>query len=289
MKEPVFQTIEKMQFGWTKQGTIGNMQRPHYHDGYELYVQLEGRRNIFFNNQNYVLTPGSIFIIKPFVLHMTTNYEENEVYSRYLLNFSKRIFQDFLSPKESSDFLDEISTCITHLEQKQLQTVCDSFCKISEYWRRYRSEHVARCEKLAYIEIYQMLDQLICFHVPTTGALRLNPVQAVPESEISRVLSYLETHYMEEITLDFAVKYAHMSRAHFYRIFRQTTGDTFLNYLNRFRIAKAHEYLVETGFSLQDIAKKTGFASTAHMTRVFKQIHGVSPSQYRKKTKSLFF
>ncbi|MGN1203374.1 MAG: helix-turn-helix domain-containing protein, partial [Eubacterium sp.] len=78
------------------------------------------------------------------------------------------------------------------------------------------------------------------------------------------------------------IKYSHMSRANFCRVFKKETGNTFLQYLNNLRIAYAHSLLTETNMPIQRISEKSGFSSVLHFDRVFKNIHGITPSAMRK-------
>ena len=75
-----------------------------------------------------------------------------------------------------------------------------------------------------------------------------------------------------------------MSKSHFCHLFSKETGSTFLQYVNNLRISEAHRLLLETDMKIHEISDNVGFHSVAQMTRVFKSIHGVSPSQLRKKT-----
>ena len=101
-------------------------------------------------------------------------------------------------------------------------------------------------------------------------------------SAIYDVLLYLDLHYKENIDIADMMKLAHMSRSSFFRSFKDVTGDSFSHYLNRLRAAKAHELLSQTKLPLHEIAENTGFSSTAHITRIFREIHRVSPSEYRR-------
>ncbi len=61
-----------------------------------------------------------------------------------------------------------------------------------------------------------------------------------------------------------------------------STADTFIDYLNAVRTARAHQLIATTDMKLGEIAQKTGFSSSDYMSRVFKSIHGVAPSQFRR-------
>jgi len=72
------------------------------------------------------------------------------------------------------------------------------------------------------------------------------------------------------------------SRHHFLRMFRAATGSTPHRYLLQLRLERAQDLLQRQPMSLIDIAASCGFSSHAHMTRAFRQMLGVTPSEYRR-------
>lgn len=72
------------------------------------------------------------------------------------------------------------------------------------------------------------------------------------------------------------------SRAHFLRMFHAATGYTPHNYLLHLRLERARELMKDKRSSLIDVAALCGFSSHAHMSRIFRQFLGVSPSEFRR-------
>lgn len=73
-----------------------------------------------------------------------------------------------------------------------------------------------------------------------------------------------------------------LSRGHFIRAFRETTGQTPYQWLQSQRVEIARDLLVNTPLSLADIALACGFADQSHFTRVFAHIVGTPPGQWRR-------
>ena len=72
------------------------------------------------------------------------------------------------------------------------------------------------------------------------------------------------------------------SRTHFLRMFHKATGCTPHHYLLQLRLERAQELMKDKHSSLIDIAALCGFSSHAHMSRMFRQFLGVSPSEFRR-------
>lgn len=282
MQEGMFQKIKRdFEYCWTENEILHNMTRQHYHDGYEIYLQISGERAVFFNDQAYVLKQGSMFIIEPFVLHMTKNTNEL-LCSRYLLNFNRNMLSMLLSNKEIDRFLSEFKSCIIQFDTEMCEVIIKHFKEIHYQWLRFVVDKEKRCEKLARMEIYRLLDKIAYFKKKTLDIINLKSLEIVSSPEIFNVLSYIEKHYAEEITLDDMVEYSHMSKSSFYRSFRKVTGTTFGEYLAMQRLTKAYKLVQETRLQFSDIAASTGFSSTAHMSRIFRQQYGQSPPYFRK-------
>lgn len=66
------------------------------------------------------------------------------------------------------------------------------------------------------------------------------------------------------------------------RLFRRVTGQSIVDFINVRRIEAARRLLESTDLGINDVAEETGFSTTAHFRRVFREQVGVSPMQYRK-------
>jgi AraC family transcriptional regulator len=72
------------------------------------------------------------------------------------------------------------------------------------------------------------------------------------------------------------------SRTHFMRMFRAATGQTPHHYILQLRLTRARDLLRERRNSLIDIAALCGFSSQSHMATAFRQMLGITPTEYRR-------
>jgi AraC family transcriptional regulator len=77
-----------------------------------------------------------------------------------------------------------------------------------------------------------------------------------------------------------------MSKQHFIRTFTEKYQTTPIKYLNIFRIVTAQRLLESNTMNVSDVFKSCGFNSSAHFSRAFKQITGMSPKAYQLKFKN---
>ena len=92
----------------------------------------------------------------------------------------------------------------------------------------------------------------------------------------------MEAHLAAPFDLDSLAALCGMSRFHFSRSFRTTTGQTPSGWFMQRRVQKASEMLRKTNVPIIEIALEIGYESPSHFAQVFRRVTGVSSRDYRK-------
>ena len=100
---------------------------------------------------------------------------------------------------------------------------------------------------------------------------------------LSRVLQYIHANLGESLDISGMATTANLSRFHFARAFKASTGQSPYQYVSAKRLAQA-KVLLAQGQPLADIALALKFSSQANFTRAFRREFGVSPGRYREQT-----
>jgi AraC family transcriptional regulator len=109
----------------------------------------------------------------------------------------------------------------------------------------------------------------------------MKQVSVLPRHILRRVNERM--HNLDtELSSHVLAKESGYSRVHFVRMFRAATGYTPHNYLLKLRLDRARELLASPTLPLTDIALECGFSSHSHLSRVFRQVLGATPSEYRR-------
>jgi AraC-like DNA-binding protein len=108
--------------------------------------------------------------------------------------------------------------------------------------------------------------------------------RAVEESNrrMLRARDAMDRAYAQPLDVPALARLVHTSEAHFIRTFKATFGETPHRYLQRRRVERAMYLLRETGLSVTDICLEVGFTSLGTFSRTFRDIVGVSPTEYRR-------
>ena len=131
------------------------------------------------------------------------------------------------------------------------------------------------------LKIYAVLGAFYMEHDATPAELNVLQRHLSGEDAFQRALEYLGKNYMDDITLDGLAAYAGFSRYTLSRMFRQHTGETFTRYLSQRRVEMAMDLLSGSRIPVTQVALQCGFNSIATFNRVFREIKGCTPTQYR--------
>lgn len=124
-----------------------------------------------------------------------------------------------------------------------------------------------------------MLERILYIYLYESG-MRREEKPAI--QSIEDTISYMNEHYMVQLTLPMLAKRSGMSEGHFTVLFKKYTGTTMTNYLRSLRIEKAKQLFLHTELSAKEIAQKAGFADYFYFSRMFKKEVGCSPVAFKK-------
>ena len=99
---------------------------------------------------------------------------------------------------------------------------------------------------------------------------------------VDQIQAYIAEHYAEKLTLTGIASQFYISPYYLSRLFKKSINLSLIEYINGVRIKAAQNLIEKSNESISDIAEKTGFMTTAHFRRVFKDATGLSPQQYRQ-------
>jgi two-component system, response regulator YesN len=101
---------------------------------------------------------------------------------------------------------------------------------------------------------------------------------------IRRAEEYVDSRYSDHrLSLQQVADYVGMSKNYFSKVFHETAGMRFWDYLTRVRIDSAKKLLSSTLMSNYEISRKIGYESEYHFNRIFKKVVGSTPRRYQKR------
>lgn len=128
-----------------------------------------------------------------------------------------------------------------------------------------------------------MIKELIVRLLQTKAKLTLikETSSLFDNNRMAFIVKYIREHFKENISVDCLAEKACMSTSNFYKKFKNTFGETPIDYLNTERIKFAKKLIRNSNKKIVEIAELAGFNSSSYFNRIFKKTEGITPNQYR--------
>lgn len=120
------------------------------------------------------------------------------------------------------------------------------------------------------------------------GEDKLGEADAPGDSETGRRIvesakKYVREHFREPISLHQIARHLHINNAYLSFLFKEVTGENYLQYLTACRMAEAELLLKEPAFKIYEVAERVGYHNAQHFSIVFKKYRQLTPLEYRNK------
>lgn len=123
---------------------------------------------------------------------------------------------------------------------------------------------------------------LLLHYVEQQYALQTGAASRPHNETVEQICAYLAANYQKKLSLSEVAAQFYLSPYYLSRLFRRVTGQSIVDYINGCRIEAAQRLLETTDLSISAVAEQTGFSTSAHFRRVFHDLMGEGPLQYRK-------
>lgn len=248
----------------------------HWHNALEIIMPTVNSYDVESHGQIYHLQPEEILIIPAGEMHALY---APQIGSRFIFQFDIAAFSHINDYKVIQSLL-TVCLHITKLShphiynsiRQLLLQIIDAYFGTVEF--RELSIH-SYMTKLLVIIGKNQLDYAAAF--PNARVYK----QREYMQKFKSVISYIDDHYSENLSLDTIASYSGFSKYHFTRLFKQYTNYTYHEYLIFRRIKVSEELLSQPALSITEIALQSGFSSISSFNRIFKQKKGCTPSEYR--------
>lgn len=239
----------------------------HTHEGFAIGVVERGAETFYYRGDNHVAPEGSIVVINPGELH-TGQAVTEQGWSYRMLYPEAELLQR--AATEAAGSLQPIPF-FPH-----------PVIRDPELFRSMLQMHYALESSPSALEretlLLSVLVQFVRRHADTRVALA---APTPDHSALEQAKSYLQTHFVENTSLEQLARLVHLSPFHLSRLFREQVGLPPHAYLNQVRVTRAKS-LLRQGMPIAEVALRVGFADQSHLNKAFKRIVGVAPGQYSK-------
>ena len=112
----------------------------------------------------------------------------------------------------------------------------------------------------------------------------LRKKEEVSNRYVQTAIEYIENNYVDQsFSITKLAESMSVSEGHISRLFKSETDHSINNYLTRYRIKKAMDYLKDVNVKVYEVAEKVGYSDIAYFSNTFKKLVGKTPSDYQTK------
>ncbi len=253
---------------------------PHTHPFMQILFALRGKMFHQIGGISAELTAGEMAIIPSNVMHSLSLSADTAFYALSFLPSTLGEINElneptllFLNSLENSD------TPIfpkTTLADRDIQYTESLLAQIDTEFKNKEAGYLQNVS--AFIII--LVNQFIRRYFEQTPSAHPGSYYTGKQMVINAI-KYIDLHITDPLSLPEITKIFNVSSSTFCRYFKQLTGKTFTEYLKHKRIAYANE-LIKKDYEISAVASLCGFGDFSTFSRSYKQVMGISPSEYRK-------
>ncbi len=258
-----------------KQDTYLKDVQLHHHDFYEVYFLMSGDVTYAIESNIYHLMPGDVLLISPQELHQMFVQPDMSPYERYVLWIDSELLSQLSSPAA------DLSRCfdrrrdnfsnLLHLDPELRSTIRS----LMEAIYQESQQHLFGEDVLSTALLTSLMVQI------NRAALSAVAPQAVSRSGkvISEVISYINLHYSEPLSLDQLAERFYMSKYHLSHEFNRQIGISVYKYILKKRLLIARQLLAQ-GRRPNDVYAECGFKDYPGFFRAFRSEYDIAPREY---------
>lgn len=243
----------------------------HYHEFCKLLLLLSGSGSYAVEGRRYLLKPGDLVLLGSHCIHRP-EFEPGLPYERIILYISPAFLQrESAGDCRLEDCFSGRDSHVLRLPEARRQRLFQQVAELEQELSgtRFGREIVCNSRLLQLmVEIARCRQQ--------EGTQLPSPIRPT-DSTVRAILSYLNQHLTEEITIDALAEQFYLSKYHMMRRFRDQTGITIHNYLNERRLFLARELLTQ-GAASTEVCYQAGFGSYSSFSRAYSKLFGTTPT-----------
>lgn len=248
----------------------------HWHEAMEILFCLNGEVTIHVDHETIILSRNLLIVFDSREVHSI--HSGSNLYMFLCIHVDKKLLSVYCPDLELYSIRcrpvpldDPKSTQYIHL--------CQLAHDLTRTSIQDESTSAMRSDGTALLMLADLIRYFSVYSPPGAAA-----PQNQPNDTIREIITYVNEHYMEKITLDDMAFQTGFSREYFCRFFKQHMGITFLRYLNEVRISHAGRLLNTTDLPVSEVMAQSGFTNQTIFNRLFKELYGMTPRQSRCDT-----
>lgn len=247
----------------------------HYHPEFELVLVYEGSGRRHVGNHLSYYDDGDLVLIGSNLPHAGFGYDALGRHEEIVIQFK----DDFLGKRffEKPEMFS-----IKKLLERSQQGI--------QFYGKTQKDISEKLKRLLALSYFERLIGLLSIFQDLANSEEYNLLNSLDtrydfnqkdQIRLKRVYEYIEQEYQNPINIREAANVANLTVPSFCNYFKKVVNQTFTDFMNEYRINKACQLLM-TDASVTDVCFECGFSNNSYFSKVFKQIKGKTPLEFKK-------
>ena len=104
----------------------------------------------------------------------------------------------------------------------------------------------------------------------------------VVSNMVKNTIDYINRYYFKQLSLKLIANEIYINPSYLGQIFKKEVGESFTDYVNKYRVKKAKDLLDNTDMKIYEVAEKVGFTDARYFSKIFKKITRINPSDIKR-------
>lgn len=249
--------------------TRGAKEATHFHAELELYFVIDGTAEICVASQCYVLEKEDMLLINSSISHSVLAGQDTII---CCISYASQLISELMGSDRYRFICNSVNDCSRPYNELR-KLLRDT---VFQYVQQRRQ---TECLKIS--SLYKVLDCLIenyrADYEANTGQLLSN------DDKMQQIFQYINQNFQYSISMADLADEMFMSTSTLSRFFKKQTGIYFTDYVTHIRMRHAVQDLLKTDKGITKIAVDCGFSNPSVFNRSFREIYGMTPTDYRLK------
>jgi len=245
----------------------------HFHPFTEIFFITDGKGNFQLDDKIVNVNKWDLIVINPNCLH-TEKSSLSDIPLEYIVLGVDNLLLNFPNSYSLTDNEKQIKLYEIMNFTKDKDLILDCFNKLINEIENKEFNYEIVCKSVLTLFITHIIRS-------TTSLLFVEESQEKLNLECIKIKNYIDSHYSQNITLDYLSDLSYMNKFHLVHTFTKEIGISPINYVINKRIQEAKNLLATTNYSIRDISSIVGFSNSSYFSQMFKRLSGITPKNYR--------
>ncbi|MBQ8985919.1 MAG: AraC family transcriptional regulator [Lachnospiraceae bacterium] len=256
--------------------TTGDYLSAHWHDSLELVYILNGNADFFLEGTEHKLVPGEFIVTDANQIHEARC---THTYMMIVLRYDDDLIQRLMGNKRNFQIICSRAELTDELVPAYLE-ICECLKKLAPLHVKQPKGYLIAEQSIALDILYRLIKD---FSIPLYKEDLPEPSRN--QLRIKEIVSYIDKHYMESLSLEQIADVFGLNSAYFSRMFRQNIGIPFTQHVNHVRLTHIYHDICTTDEPVLEILDKHGFTNYKLFSRMFKEMYGDTPREIRRRAR----